>query len=183
MESNMTHLQCDNFFSEIKQDLIANGWDNKKLGTALRLMFLGLGVQLLICYRIQVRLLRIPVVGRFLSRFVSYFAQVLTGCQISSTAVLKGGINFPHPNGIVIGENVIVASGTSIYQQVTLGLDKNGNYPDIGHCVTIFPGAKVLGGICLGDNSTVGANAVVNADVAAGTVVAGVPARVIKKNA
>jgi len=178
----MTHLQYVNFFSEIKQDLIANGWDNKKLGTALRLLFLGLGVQLLLCYRIQVRLLSIPIIGRFLSRFVSYFAQVLTGCQISSTAVLQGGINFPHPNGIVIGENVIVESGTAIYQQVTLGLDKSGNYPAIGAGVTIFPGAKIFGGICLGDYSTVGANAVVIADVAAGSVVAGVPAREIKKH-
>lgn len=43
----------------------------------------------------------------------------------------------------------------------------------------IFAGAKVLGGITIGDNAVIGANAVVVNDVAPNTVVAGIPAKVI----
>jgi serine O-acetyltransferase len=47
--------------------------------------------------------------------------------------------------------------------------------------VEVCCGAKVLGGITVGDNVLIGANAVVVKDVPSNSVVAGVPARVIKR--
>jgi acetyltransferase-like isoleucine patch superfamily enzyme len=46
----------------------------------------------------------------------------------------------------------------------------------IGNEVWIGRGAIILAGVTIGDGATVGANAVVNRDVPAGAVVAGVPA-------
>ena len=68
-----------------------------------------------------------------------------------------------------------------INQQVTIGY-KETECPVIGNNVLIAAGAKVLGGISLGDNVVVGANAVVVKDVPPDCVVAGVPARVIREN-
>jgi len=168
-----------NFFKEVKQDLVINGWNNSKFFTALRMLFLDLGVQVLINYRLRLRLLKVPIIGSILARILGYFSQVVSGCDISSLALLEGGIRIPHANGIVIGRGVTVKSEASIYQQVTLGADKNENFPVVGSRVTIFTGAKVIGKITLGDDAVVGANSVVVSDVAACEVVAGVPARVL----
>jgi Serine acetyltransferase len=54
--------------------------------------------------------------------------------------------------------------------------------PIIGDEVYIASGAKVLGAIKIGSNCVIGANAVVISSVADGCVVAGVPAKVIKRN-
>jgi len=49
--------------------------------------------------------------------------------------------------------------------------------PEVGDFVVVGAGAKVLGGISLGDNVKVGANAVLLRSVPANATVAGVPAR------
>ena len=49
--------------------------------------------------------------------------------------------------------------------------------------VIIGAGAKVLGAITVGDGARIGANAVVVADVAPGTTVLGIPARVVGESA
>lgn len=52
--------------------------------------------------------------------------------------------------------------------------------PIIGNNVTIYAGAKVFGKIIIGDDVYVGANAVVTKDIPSHSVVAGVPAKIIK---
>ena len=49
--------------------------------------------------------------------------------------------------------------------------------PELGDCVVVGDGAKVLGGISLGDNVRVGALSVLLRSVPANVTVAGVPAR------
>jgi len=166
-------------FNEVKQDLVANGWSNSKISTALSILFLHLGVHILLHYRLRIRLQKLPVFGSILARTLGYFSQVISGCEISSLASLDGGISIPHANGIVIGRDVVIRAGTSIYQQVTLGADKDEKFPTVSNEVTVFSGAKVIGGVYLGRGAIVGANSVVVTDVADYTVVAGVPARVI----
>jgi acetyltransferase-like isoleucine patch superfamily enzyme len=51
----------------------------------------------------------------------------------------------------------------------------------IGRDVWIGANAVILGGVAIGDGAVIAAGAVVNRDVAAGAVVAGVPAREIRK--
>lgn len=59
----------------------------------------------------------------------------------------------------------------------------NSNYegvPTIGDNVYMAKGSIIMGGITIGNNVTVGANAVVNKPVPDNAVVAGVPARILR---
>jgi serine O-acetyltransferase len=65
---------------------------------------------------------------------------------------------------------------------VTVGVQKAGEQgPTIGDYVQFGTGCKVLGDITIGSNVLIGANAVVVKDVPPNSVVAGIPAKVIRR--
>lgn len=68
-----------------------------------------------------------------------------------------------------------------VNQQVTIGYSDSNHCPYIGDNVEIYAGAKVIGGITIGDDVIIGSNAVVVKDVPSHSIVAGVPAKIIKK--
>ena len=72
-----------------------------------------------------------------------------------------------------------VGANCWINQQVTIGFDGPGERPVLGDGVSVHAGAKVLGGVTIGDGARIGANAVVIADVPAGYTAVGVPARLL----
>lgn len=107
------------------------------------------------------------------------------GMFISPLAEVPESVVFPHPVGIVIGDGVRIGEGARIYQHVTLGGARvgdwqAGNYPTVGDSAVIFAGAVIVGSVSLGDNCVVGANAVVTKDVPPGATAVGVPARTIE---
>ncbi len=69
-----------------------------------------------------------------------------------------------------------------INQQVTIGSDHRGLSPTLQDNVTVSAGAKIIGGVTVGANSIVGANAVVVKNVPPNCTVAGVPARIIRRD-
>jgi serine O-acetyltransferase len=69
-----------------------------------------------------------------------------------------------------------------INQQVTIGYSNDTDCPTIGDDVFIFAGAKVIGNVSVGNNSTIGANAVVLRDVPDNCTVVVDPPHVIHKN-
>jgi serine O-acetyltransferase len=75
-----------------------------------------------------------------------------------------------------------MGEGCSVFHEVTVGPTgiRSMEYPVIGDRVMIFPGAKVLGAITIGDDAVIGASSLVVEDVPAGAVVSGNPARVIR---
>lgn len=119
-----------------------------------------------------------------------YFSRKLirsVGCYISTKATIGSNFQLKHANGVVIGDGVEIGNNVKIYQQVTLGGKKVGdkegnNYPIIEDNVTIFAGAKLVGGIRVGKNAVIGANSVVVKDIEPNTVYAGVPAKKIADN-
>ena len=107
-------------------------------------------------------------------------------CTISGYANIDSKLTLPHPMSIVIGgvygkKTTKIGNNVTIYQNVTIG-QKEAKYPIIGNNVIIYAGAKIIGDVHIGNNVIIGANAVVIRDVPDNCVVAGVPAKVIKKN-
>ena len=61
------------------------------------------------------------------------------------------------------------------------GKERGKRHPTVGNNVVIGTGAKVLGNIRIGDNSFIGANAVVIRDVPPASTVVGVPGRIASR--
>ena len=97
-----------------------------------------------------------------------------TGCSFQD----RGGISIG--DGSMIGMNVVIATLNHGLDLVT----RNTTFPSqvvIGKNVWIGSNATILPGVTIGNNSVVAAGAVVTKDVPEDTVVAGVPARFMKK--
>jgi serine O-acetyltransferase len=122
-----------------------------------------------------------------LAHLLSYLNQILFGIEISPRCVIGPGIFFPHTSGTVIGASKI-GKDVTVFQGVTLGarqIDMNYDLslrPELGDYVVVGAGAKVLGGISLGDNVKVGANSVLLRSVPANATVAGIPAREVRSS-
>lgn len=125
--------------------------------------------------------LKVPFLPRFISQAMRFF----TGIEIHPGAVLGKGIFIDHGMGVVVGETAIIGDNVLIYQGVTLGgtgKEKGKRHPTIGNNVVIGGGAKILGNITIGDNSYIGANAVVVKDIPSNSTVVGVPGRITKQD-
>jgi serine O-acetyltransferase len=118
------------------------------------------------------------------AKAVSLLNFFLFGIEIAVRCPIGRGLFLPHTQGTVIGAWSIGENAT-IFQGVTLGakeLDfsyQESSRPTVGDGVTIGAGAKVIGGLVLGSDSRVGANAVVLNNVAPGSLVVGIPAKVV----
>ena len=122
---------------------------------------------------------------KFLGRWLSQVARNLTGVEIHPGAILGQGFFIDHGMGVVIGETAEVGADVTLYHGVTLGgtsLEKGKRHPTIGDRVVIGTGAKVLGAITIGDDSRIGANAVVVKSVPANSVVVGVPGQIVQRS-
>lgn len=98
------------------------------------------------------------------------------GIEIVISAPIGGGLYIPHPVGTVMSPRRM-GKNCSVIAAVTIGMRNEWDFPTFGDEVFIGAGARVLGGITIGDNAVIGANAVVIKDVAPNTTVVGIPAR------
>lgn len=115
-------------------------------------------------------------------RFVLHRCGVRYGISIPYNARIGPGLYIGHYGGIVVSDQVEMGRDCNINHGVTIGVKfggKSPGVPRIGDRVYLGPGATVIGGILVGDDSAIGANSVVVSPVPDRGVVAGVPARVI----
>jgi len=99
----------------------------------------------------------------------------------SRGARIGPGLCLLHPFNVLIGP-VEIGEDCLILHEVTLGLGPSPGLPRIGNGVDIYAGAKVLGGVTIGDRSMIGANCVVMRDIPANSVVSPPPIQVIPRS-
>ena len=108
---------------------------------------------------------------------LSNLGRIISGFEIFYTAEIGVGIKINHGLGTVIGARCKIGKNALIHQNVTLG-DKNEQRPVLLDNVTIYAGAKVLGGIICGNNSIIAANCVCLVDVPDNGVIVGIPGKI-----
>lgn len=166
----------------MRQDIRAAKQRDPAAPSALQVVFAYPGVHAIWGHRISHRLWNRG--ARLAARTLAELTRVLTGVDIHPGAILGAGLFIDHATGVVIGETAEIGDDVTIYHGVTLGgsgVDTGKRHPTVGDRVTIGAGAKVLGPIKIGDDSRIGANAVVVKPVPSNSVVVGVPGQVISR--
>ncbi|MBP3847700.1 sugar O-acetyltransferase [bacterium] len=128
--------------------------------------------------------------GKQVDKSFRLFPPFYTDCGKNITVCKNVFINacckFQDQGGIIIGNGVLVGHNVTL---ATLNHDERPQfrrciYPKsikIGNNVWIGSNATILAGVTIGDGSIVGANALVTRDVPNNTIVAGIPARILRK--
>lgn len=116
------------------------------------------------------------------------FSIVWGGTEIHPAAVIGPGFCLVHSQKILIGSGVTIGRNVRVSHGVSIGGDTGrggseelAGWPVIGDDVTIALDAIVLGPVTVGDGAHVSAQAFVVRDVPPRTVVAGSPARVVRR--
>ncbi|HWE25628.1 MAG TPA: hypothetical protein VG496_16950, partial [Myxococcales bacterium] len=101
----------------------------------------------------------------------------LSGIALPPGAEIGGGLRLGSIGGIRVAPDAYIGRDCDLSEGVSIA--SSGGAPWIGDRVLIGPGAKLEGPIRVGNDSSIGANAVVEADVPDGATAAGIPARVV----
>jgi len=107
------------------------------------------------------------------------------GISLSHATSVGSGLYIGHTTGIVVNDFAVIGKNCNLSQGVTIGQTNRGKRkgtPSLGDNVYIGPGAKIIGGIRVGNNVAIGANCVVLEDVPDNAVVVGVPGRIVSYN-
>jgi len=124
-------------------------------------------------------LARVPLLPRLISQCGRFF----TGIEIHPGAHIGHRFFIDHGMGVVIGETAEIGDDVLLYQGVTLGgtgNEKGKRHPTLGNRVVVGAGAKVLGGIRIGDDVKIGAGTVVVRAVPDNSTVVGIPGRSVR---
>ena len=129
------------------------------------------GLEAITIYRLAHVLYELDI--PFIPRMMTEWAHSRTGIDIHPGAKIGEHFFVDHGTGVVIGETTDIGDDVKVYQGVTLGAlsvhrtrtpGRTGRaykrHPTIGDNVTIYSGAKILGGnTMIGSGSIIGGNA------------------------
>lgn len=169
------------FIKEVIEDIQAAVERDPAARNGFEIIVCYPGIHALIAHKITHKLHRAGF--KLIARFISQVARFFTGVEIHPGATIGKRCFIDHGMAVVIGETAEVGDDVTIYQAVTLGgtgKDTGKRHPTIGNNVVISSGAKVLGPLKVGDNSKIGAGAVVLQEVPPDCTVVGVPGRIVR---
>lgn len=135
-----------------------------------------------ICMRKMEYYSKIGGVLKWYYRFKYHQLSVKLGFSIPYN-IIGPGLAIVHYGTIIISSGAHIGRNCRIHADVNIGANGGETTSaNIGDNVYIGPGAKIIGAVKIGENSVIGANAVVTEDVPACVTVGGVPAKIISKN-
>jgi serine O-acetyltransferase len=117
-----------------------------------------------------------------LPRGLMHFTRFVTGIEIHPGATIGRRFFIDHGMGVVIGETAEIGDDVMLYQGVTLGgtsTRRVKRHPTLRDNVVVGAGAKIIGGIEVGENARVGAGSVVVTNVPPNATVVGVPGHIV----
>jgi serine O-acetyltransferase len=168
-------------FATIREQIDTVFREDPAAKSALEIILCYPGFHAVLMHRLAHRLYEadIPILPRFLSQI----SRFLTGIEIHPGAKIGRRFFIDHGMGVVIGETSEIGDDVLIYQGVTLGgtgHEQGKRHPTIGNNVVIGTGAKVLGGIHIGNHVKIGAGSVVVRPVPDNSTVVGIPGRIVR---
>lgn len=115
-----------------------------------------------------------------LAMLIKWVIRIVWGGVIPpSVQIGEGTFITYHALGVVIHKKVIIGKDCVVRQHVTIGGNDSG-FPILGDNVEIGAGAVLIGGIHIGNNVRIGANAFVNTDIPDNCTAVGLPAKPVK---
>ena len=166
---------------DLKEDIRVVGGKSPSVLRFLGLLFMDSGFLAVFLFRVYSRLYKSNILLKVLAKILWRFSVFFCGCYLQPQAKIGKGFCLPLPIGVVIGEGASIGEFVKVYQSVTLGQGSCSEYPVIKDNVTIFAATTIVGKITIGSGSIVGANSFVNKDVPSNCIIAGVPAKILKK--
>lgn len=169
------------FIHNIKADLAAYPREE-------RAWYRNMGFWLTATYRFGMWTTRWPIGLRHLGWLV--YRIVRLPCRINNVELWANrrlpeygsGICLKHAQNIYFGFSTRIGENCLIHHEVTFGIGSVPGNPTIGDRVTIFPGARILGGIVIGDDTVIGANCVVTRNIKPGSVVLPASNQILNRN-
>jgi serine O-acetyltransferase len=169
-------------FEEIRAFIRATKERDPAARSSLEILLCYPGLHVLIWHRIAHWLWEHKL--RLLARLISQIARGFTLIEIHPGARIGPGLFIDHGAGLVIGETAEIGENCTLFHGVTLGgtgKETGKRHPTLGNNVTIAAHAQILGSFTIGDNSVIGAGAVVLDPVPPNCTVVGVKARIVRR--
>ena len=128
--------------------------------------------------------------GKKVDKSFRLFPPFYTDCgkniTVGKNVFINACCKFQDQGGIIIGDGVLIGHNVTM---ATLNHDERPQYRQyiypkaikIGNNVWIGSNATILAGVTIGDGAIIGANALVTHNVPDNTIVAGIPARILRK--
>jgi serine O-acetyltransferase len=149
-------------------------------GTSLREILAGMlspGFQAILVYRFFNWCHRHKIPAQPIRYIVERFVEVTTGISIPACCSIGKGLRIHHFGGVILHPSAEIGENCTLYHEVTIGdIGGLGGAARIGNNVLLGVGAKIIGELEIGDNCTVGANAVVTRSMPADYLAYGNPA-------
>lgn len=122
------------------------------------------------------------ILGLPLLAFYVLLVHWLLGIELDYKTLVGPGLTLQHGVGLVVHQRAVMGAGCTLRNGVTIGeRPPREGVPVLGDGVDVGVNAVILGPVAIGNGAVIGAGSVVIQSVDAGSVMAGNPARLIRR--